>query len=113
MAHLDEVYLRHILDACGRITSYLLDVDEKTFYETPLLQDGVIRQLEIIGEATRFISDELKTQYPNIPWQDMAGMRNKLIHAYFGVDLETVWLTATLDVPYLQERIGKILSKHT
>lgn len=110
MTRNDEVYLRHILDACERITSYLLDVDEKTFYETPLLQDGVIRQLVIIGEATKLVSVNLKAQHPGIPWQDMAGMRNKLIHAYFGVDLKTVWLTATLDIPPLQEKLQQILS---
>lgn len=77
--------------------------------ETPLLQDGVIRQLEIIGEAVKRISSDLRSRYPDIPWQDMAGMRDKLIHDYLGVDLMTVWLTATEDLPTLAARINDIL----
>jgi uncharacterized protein with HEPN domain len=74
--------------------------------ETPLLQDGVIRQLEIIGEAAKRLSSGLRRRYPDISWQDMAGMRDKLIHDYFGVDLMTVWLTATEDLPTLAESIS-------
>ncbi len=107
--HDDVVYLRHIYDAAARITFYLQGVSESEFAETALLQDGVIRQLEIIGEATRHLSQSLRMQYPEIPWQDMAGMRNKLIHDYFGVDIEAVWLTATQDVPQLKDQIEALL----
>jgi len=75
-----------------------------------LLQDGVIRQLEIIGEATKRLSKSLRQQYAEVPWQDIAGMRDKLIHDYFGVDVDTVWLTATEDVLGLREKIKEILS---
>jgi uncharacterized protein with HEPN domain len=108
--HDDIVYLRHIFDATVQIQDYLHDVDEKQFKQTGLLQDGIIRQLEIIGEATRHVSKSLRTQYPKVPWQDIAGMRDKLIHGYFGVDLTTVWLTATQDIPTLQKNIKLILS---
>lgn len=111
MAHDDSIYLRHILDAISRIGEYVQGVDEKAFYRRHLVQDGVIRQLEIIGEATKRLSSALRAAYPNIPWQDMAGMRDKLIHDYFGVDLEAVWLTARDDIPVLQAAVARILDE--
>jgi len=108
MAHDDLVYIRHILDAIVRIEEYLQGVDEEMFSEKYLVQDGVIRQLEIIGEATKQISQETRIAYTQIPWKDMAGMRDKLIHSYFGVDIGLVWLTATSDVLILQKEIEEV-----
>ena len=88
-------------DAIWRIEEYLAGVNEETFRQGTLVQDGVIRQLEIVGEATKRLSREVRVKYPNVPWQDIAGMRDKLIHDYFGVDLDAVWLTARDDVPVL------------
>jgi len=85
----DFAYLKHIFDAIAKIEKYLSGVNEQDFYENSLIQDGVIRQLEIIGEAVKRLSTEI-TKEKNLPWQDIAGMRDKLIHHYFGVDLETV-----------------------
>jgi len=110
MAHDDAVYLRHILDAIKRILEYLYNVDETDFQRNYLLQDGVIRQLEIIGEAAKQISQQTRNQHSQIPWKDMTGMRDKLIHDYFGLDLDQVWLTAQTDVPLLQEQIQQILA---
>jgi uncharacterized protein with HEPN domain len=87
MKHDEKVYLQHILDAISRIEEYLQGIDEGTFSQRPLIQDGVIRQLEIIGEAVKRISSELRERYSHIPWQDIAGTRDKLIHHYFGVDI--------------------------
>ena len=90
----DAIYLRHILDAISRIERYIRGVDEETFHQDVLLQDGVIRQLEIMGEATKNLSSGLRKRYLHIPWSDIAGMRDKLIHDYLGVDIDAVWATA-------------------
>lgn len=76
-----------------------------------LLQNGVTRQIQIIGEASRRISPELYSRYENIPWRDMAGMRNKLVHNYFGVDTAMVWITATEDLPKLKEELHTVISE--
>jgi uncharacterized protein with HEPN domain len=109
MARDELVYLRHILDAINTVEDYLQGIDERQFNNTRLLQDGVVRQIEIVGEAVRHISKEIRRTYPEVPWQDVAGMRDKLIHDYFGVDIEKVWLTAREDLPVLKEQVTEIL----
>ena len=109
----DTVYLRHILEAAERIQAYLQDMDEQRFEENHLRQDGVIRQLEIIGEAVKQLSPALRDAHDDVPWKDMAGMRDKLIHHYFGVDVQAVWDTATDDLPALKERVARILDERT
>ena len=109
MARDELVYLRHILDAIKIVEEYLQGVDEAKFKATRLLQDGAIRQIEIIGEAVRHISKDIRKTYPEIPWQDVAGMRDKLIHGYFGVDIEKVWDTAQDDLPVLKKQVTGIL----
>jgi uncharacterized protein with HEPN domain len=107
----DLVYLRHILDATRRIGEYMQGVERLGFMKNPLVQDGVIRQLEIVGEATKRVSAELKGGHTDIPWKDVAGMRDKLIHDYFGVDLDAVWDTATKDVPKLRDAIENVVKQ--
>lgn len=105
----DTVFLRHILDAVNWIEEYTHGMGYEGFKEAHLVQDGVIRQLEIIGEATRNLSKEFRDNHTDIPWKDMAGMRDKLIHQYFGVDIAAVWDTVTVDIPGLKGRVTKIL----
>jgi uncharacterized protein with HEPN domain len=107
----DSIYLRHVLDAITRIEQYVQGLSEEAFSLNTLVQDAVIRQIEIVGEATKRLSSGLRNRNPQIPWQDIAGMRDKLIHEYFGVDMEQVWLTAKDDIPYLKGEIAGILSK--
>lgn len=106
----DRVYLYHISEAVRRASAYIAGLDEAAFAASPLVQDGVIRQLEIIGEATRHISHAFRQAHPQLRWDDMAGMRDKLIHDYFGVDLGSVWLTATEDLPKLNAAIPALLA---
>lgn len=103
-------YLKHILDAIQVINEYTGEVSAEEFYNIKILQDGVIRQLEIIGEAVKNIPASLTNKYSEIPWKDIAGTRDKLIHDYFSVDLETVWLTVQQDLPELQEAIHKMIN---
>jgi len=107
----DRVYLQHALDAIAKIHQYLRDVDRSRFLAESLIQDGVIRQLEILGEAVRRLSPRLREDHNQVPWKDVAGMRDKLIHGYFGVDLEQAWLTAVEDVPSLEKEVSAILGE--
>lgn len=109
MARDELLYLRHVLDAINIIEEYLHGVDEAHFKATRLLQDGTIRQIEIIGEAVKNLSKDIRKSYPEIPWQDIAGMRDRLIHGYFGVDIEEVWETAKQDLPILKDQVKSIL----
>lgn len=104
-----KAYLKHIRDSIQNIEDYLQETTKEEFFETKLLQDGVVRQLEIIGEATKQLPDSLTEEYTEIPWKDIAATRDKLIHDYFSVDLETVWLTTQKDLPELNDVIQKIL----
>ncbi|MEM0171820.1 MAG: DUF86 domain-containing protein [Conexivisphaerales archaeon] len=90
----DEAYLRHILDAISKIEKFTEGVTKEIFFENVEKQYAVLRALEIIGEATKNLSRELKKKHREVPWKDIAGMRDKLIHEYFGVNLELVWETS-------------------
>lgn len=105
----DTVFLRHILDAVNWIEEYTHGMDYEGFRASHLVQDGVTRQLEIIGEATRNLSKEFRDKHADIPWKDMSGMRDKLIHQYFGVDIAAVWDTVTGDIPVLKGSLTKML----
>jgi uncharacterized protein with HEPN domain len=78
-----------------------------------MTHDAVIRQLEIIGEATKNLSSDFRSAHPQIPWKDIAGMRDRLIHGYMAVDLPAVWDTATTDVPQLRAELQRIVGAST
>jgi uncharacterized protein with HEPN domain len=105
----DGVYLRHILDAINRIEGYVA-VGWERFLAEPHWQDATIRQLEIIGEAGKQVSAELKAANPQVPWRRIAGLRDVLIHQYFGVDLAVVWGVAQRDLPPLKANVAAILN---
>ncbi|MCF8379945.1 MAG: DUF86 domain-containing protein [Bacteroidales bacterium] len=98
----DRIYIEHIQKSIERIESYLSLKDHHSFSDDHLTQDAVVRQLEIIGEATKRISIEFRKENPQVPWLDMAGMRDVLIHDYIDVDLDIVWKTASESIPVLK-----------
>ena len=105
----DQLYLKHILDAIEKIESYIL-VGREVFLDQSHWHDAVIRQLEIIGEATKSLSQSLRSQHSDIPWRRITGLRDVLIHNYMGVDLEAVWEVTQRDVPGLKDRVETILA---
>jgi uncharacterized protein with HEPN domain len=104
----DEDYLEHIQDAIAKIGRYTDRVEEADFMADELLQDGVIRNMEVIGEAVTKLSPTLKAKHGDIPWVEIAGMRNRLIHGYMEVNLELVWDTARQMIPPFRARVAAI-----
>jgi len=111
MAREYEDYLRDLLDAVEKVKYFIKDLDFKNFKKDDKTKFAVIRALEIIGEATKHIPEEVRIKYPEVPWREMAGMRDVLAHDYFGIDEETVWLTAKEKTPQLIQSIKKILAE--
>lgn len=104
-------YLSHILEALNRIFSYVDDINEVDFLQNNLVQDAVVRNLEILGEASRNLARyhaDFIVRYPDVPWEDMYWMRNRLSHGYFTIDFEIVWKTLEQDLPILQKQIQAI-----
>lgn len=104
----DLAYIEHILDCIRKIREFTSGLSLKDFSVNELVQDAVIRNIEIIGEASKKISSDTKQIYYEIPWKEIAGMRDKLIHDYLGVDVEVVWRTITEDIPTLEKQIKEI-----
>lgn len=105
-----RVYLDDIKECMARIEEYVGNISQATFFENPALQDAVVRRLEIIGEAVKNIPEELKAQYSAVPWKEIAGMRDVLIHEYSGVNLGRVWNTIEDDIPALKREIEAMLT---
>lgn len=102
-----EVYVQDILDACDSILEYTIDYSLDQFKMDKKTIDAVIRNLEIIGEAAKKISPETREKFPFLNWSGMAGMRDKLIHEYFGVNLEIIWMTIEKEIPKLVKNLKR------
>lgn len=96
--------LRHILDAIERIEEYVR-AGKEAFLADKMVQDAVIRNFEVIGEAAKGLPSEVRDRHASVPWKQIAGMRDFLIHVYFGVNLDTVWRTVEYDLPGLKAAI--------
>ena len=105
----DNDYLSDILEAMQRIMAYTKDLSYEQFISNVMAQDATIRNLQVIGEAAKKLSQSVRSIYPDIRWREMAGMRDKIVHEYFGVNLEVVWEVARKDIPQLSALIGDIL----
>ena len=104
----DKILLFDIVECCERIANYIAGVSREAFDENHLLQDALIRKLEVIGEATKGLSAGVTDANPEIPWRQIAGMRDRMVHQYFRVDLDIVWQTVTSEIPKLHLQIGPL-----
>ena len=100
-----KVFIEHILDCIDLIEKYMQGKSEDDFMESAELQDCVIRRIEIIGEAVKNLPETIKKKYPDIQWKRIAGMRDVLIHEYFGVDLDLTFKVIKKDIPILKEKM--------
>ena len=104
-----NIFLEHIKESIERIEDYTKNMSQEKFLNNTETQDAVIRRIEIIGEAAKNIPTHFKSKVSAIEWPEIAGMRNRLIHEYFGVDLNLVWETLKTDLPKLKTQVRKLL----
>jgi uncharacterized protein with HEPN domain len=106
----DRLYLYDIAECCRKIETYLAGVTEENFINNSMLQDAIVRNIEIIGEASKCLSEILRESNPQIEWREIMRMRDKIVHHYFRIKLEIVWQTVKYDIPKLNFEINKILN---
>ena len=104
----DAAILEDIRAAIDRILSYSQELTYDDFLTDIKTQDAIIRNIEILGEAAKLLSERAKEMYPDVPWKDIAGTRDKLIHDYFGVNIDVVWSIVSNDIPLLNKEIVKV-----
>lgn len=111
MSHSIREYLQHIQTETQFLFDNSAGLEESRFFSDEILKRAFVRSLEIVGEATKQIPQTFRDQYPAIPWREMAGMRDRLIHQYSGVNFRVVWETVTLDLPGLHLQISSLLER--
>lgn len=104
------LYLRDIVTNMADVQDFVQGVSREQFGTDKKTLNAVLRSIEVIGEAAKNVPDDVRQRYPQVPWREMAGMRDKLIHNYFGVDIETVWVVVTERIPALQPVIAQALA---
>jgi len=102
-------YIKDIINSIDEIEEFTANMIFKSFVEDKKTVNAIIRSLEVLGEAAKKLPEEIRKKYPDVPWKRMAGMRDKLIHEYSGVDLEIIWKTIKEDIPSLEHSIKKML----
>lgn len=102
-------YLQDILDAINDVEIFTASITYEQFTKDRKTLNAVVRSIEVIGEASKRLPDTLKAKYSELPWREITGMRDKLIHAYFGIDTETIWQTAKEDIPSMKKSIKKMI----
>jgi len=107
----DLIFIEHLLDSINKIEKYVQDITVQEFVDNELIQDAVIRNFEIIGEATKHLSESFRKKHSEIPWKKIAGMRDILIHDYLGIDIYSVWETIDKDLPELKKQLNTIVKK--
>lgn len=108
-----QVYLDDILEAITKIQRYTEGMNMQSFSASSLVIDAVIRNIEVIGEAAKNLPEEIKEHHPEVPWSQIIGTRNKVVHQYFGVDLDIIWHTLQEELPIFYGQVKQILSKFT
>lgn len=105
----DRLYLIHILECIGRIEKYVSESSREKFFASSLVQDAVLRNLQVMAESTQRLSEELKAKYPDVPWYQIAGFRNVLVHDYLEVDIALVWIVIERELPPLKRNVRGML----
>lgn len=104
-------YIQDILNSIDEIGEFIEDMKYEDFLKDKKTINAVVRSIEVIGEAVKNLSQTIKAQYQNIPWKKMSGMRDKLIHEYFGIDLEIIWKTVKEELPLIKPLILEIFKE--